>query len=411
MKTATAQDWKTEPLPDKHIVVRLNLSYSKNERQKIVKGAIPEQMEDKWFVYYDQGVLNFHRSWTGFCVYRVHTEDNCGELNLTYAQVNRDREQYSETDDDFDRRMIPYLIDLLLLKKPAHSPAGNRSDKDVLKMWSSVGKALFNVAPKEMSSADFIRIVPAQRFTGFPAPSHRPYAFYADAASLNGKSVAESYSLVKGLNLSSLESSKGLCSPFIWVHHGDQDGPLVNLKVNGNDIIFGELPLESLDAEKFVVLRVSRSAAVRNLDVFPATWKALSYIVSDPVRMGAREPGWDMSLDHYASARIHALFREVQADGEFGLLALKKTKDGLELSDLDRLPKESEERDYYSYLSRDSAFTDQIVELFGISSRCWHGCGYIGMPGKPVCRFFLLRNKITPYVRVSVLKGDAILKY
>ena len=62
---------------------------------------------------------------------------------------------------------------------------------------------------------------------------------------------------------------------------------------------------------KFVILRIFRSDANQELDVFPATWKALSYIVSDPIRMGARSAGWDMDLSEYASASVHALFKKV----------------------------------------------------------------------------------------------------
>ena len=59
----------------------------------------------------------------------------------------------------------------------------------------------------------------------------------------------------------------------------------------------------------------------------------------------------------------------------------------------------------YHYLSVDSGFTNEIVDLFGISHRCWHGCGYLGWPGFPLCRFFLLRNKFTPDIKLSVLGG------
>lgn len=412
MKVANPQDWKTEPLPDKHVTIDLHLSYSKKERQKIVKGLIPEQMEDKWFVYFDQGVLNFHRSWTGFCVYRVYSRDDGNTFILTHADVNRDVEQYKEVNDELDRQMISYLIDLLLLQKSARFPYSDGSEEDVIKIWSSVGKATFSVKPDD-SSTDFVRIIPTQRYVGFPAPSHRPYAFYADAASLKGRTIADCYSLVKGLGLPPMECGNKHCSPYIgsgWDSAvGDYDAPLADIKAKGKkNVIFEELPLKKLEKVKYVVLRVSRSDAVPELDVFPATWCALSYIVSDPKRMGARQAGWDMNLREYASASIHALFKEVQAGSDKGLLALTESKDSLGLNDLDRLRGKEEEFEYYSYLSRDSVFTNKIVELFGISSRCWHGCGYLGVPGKPICRFFLLRNKITPDIKVSVMSGKNV---
>jgi hypothetical protein len=58
--------------------------------------------------------------------------------------------------------------------------------------------------------------------------------------------------------------------------------------------------------------------------------------------MRAKELGWGMKPDQYASARIHALFSKVQDDGEIGLLALKESKEGLGLFDLDRLSEANE---------------------------------------------------------------------
>ena len=66
MKIAKQPDWKTEPLPDNHITISLNLTYSKYDQQKIIAGIIPEEIDDKWFVYFDKDILSFHRSSTGF---------------------------------------------------------------------------------------------------------------------------------------------------------------------------------------------------------------------------------------------------------------------------------------------------------------------------------------------------------
>lgn len=214
MKSSEESDWKTEPMPDRYTVIRFDHPYTKKDRQKIVKGLMPEQMEDKWFVYFSHGVLHFHRSWTGYCVYRVYFEDNDREFRATHAEVNRLREQYTETDDEVDRQMIPYLIDVLLLKKDAQFPSGAKHPEDILKIWSSVGKSAFNVNPAVDPLTDLIRIVPMQRFTGTPAQGHRPYAFYADIASLKGKSVAESYRIVKGMDLPEEIEKRNFCSPF-----------------------------------------------------------------------------------------------------------------------------------------------------------------------------------------------------
>jgi hypothetical protein len=87
-----------------------------------------------------------------------------------------------------------------------------------------------------------------------------------------------------------------------------------------------------------------------------------------------------------------------------------RLKERVGLSDLDHLP-EKDELVYYAYISKDSAFTNEIVDLFGISCRCWHGCGYLGTPGKPIVRFFLLHNMMTPNINVSMIRGKDLLPF
>ncbi len=270
---------------------------------------------------------------------------------------------------------------------------------------------------------DFVRIVPAQRFTGTPAPLHRPYAFYADAFSLHGRTIADCYRLVKGLNLPPKAgySQKEIRTPFAWnptpfawnpFPVRDPDSPLADIQVSPDGKPdYGEYPEAWLEQTRFVVLGVSLADAKAELDPFPATWRALSYIVSDPSRMGFQELGWDMRPAEFASARIHALFCNAHRDTGRGLLASRSSREDLGLSEFARLPTPDEELEYYHYLSVDSLLTNEIVELFGISHRCWHGCGYLGWPGFPVCRFFLLRNRLPAVVRVLVLDGHERFAY
>jgi hypothetical protein len=257
---------------------------------------------------------------------------------------------------------------------------------------------------------DFVRIIPAQQFTGTPAPPHRPYAFYSDGFSLHGRTIADCYRLVKGLGLPPTAGyyQKERRTPFAWdaLPVRDPDAPLAKLRpAVGGGVEYSDYPDEWLERTAFVVLGVSLGGAEDALDPFPATWRALSYIVSDPARMGFREIGWNMATAQFASARIHALFGEAHGRSNRGLLAARASKQDLGLCNFDRLPTVEEELEYYHYLSVDSALTGEIVGLFGISHRCWHGCGYLGWPGFPLCRFFLLRNLLPATVRVRVLDG------
>ena len=140
MRAATPSDWNTHPLPETRVEIRLSQRYSLPELEQIRQGVIPEEMEDKWFVYWLDDKLFFHRSWTGFCVYVVAFSCDAEGVTIISADVNRDPEQYTCTDDAHDSKLILYLIDTLLLRRPTAFPASSSTPAEAaLEQWSSVG--------------------------------------------------------------------------------------------------------------------------------------------------------------------------------------------------------------------------------------------------------------------------------
>lgn len=114
---AKPPDWKTEPLPIKRTVVALNRSFSRDEMERIQAGFVPEVMEHKWFIYWHDKRLFFHRSWSGYCVYIVSFARQGDTWTMISAEVNRDPQQYRSTDDEFDKDNISDLIDGFLLRR------------------------------------------------------------------------------------------------------------------------------------------------------------------------------------------------------------------------------------------------------------------------------------------------------
>jgi hypothetical protein len=150
MKVAKPADWKTEHLPAKHTTVSLNRRFTPDEMKRIKRGLIPEQMEDKWFIFFDQDMLHFHRSWTGFCIYKAYFQKDGDGYILTHAEVNRDPDHYMETDDTRDQQMVSYLIDILLLHKHTAFPSvSGNIEQNILMEWSLVGRAMLGKHPKQ----------------------------------------------------------------------------------------------------------------------------------------------------------------------------------------------------------------------------------------------------------------------
>lgn len=103
-------DWKTVDLPEQTAQFVLERTLSDEELQAIQEGHRPQEMEDKWFMYQEDGKLFIHRSWTGYCIYVVELSQT-GKLSVT---VNRDPEQYRETDLEQDRLLVEILINQLI---------------------------------------------------------------------------------------------------------------------------------------------------------------------------------------------------------------------------------------------------------------------------------------------------------
>ncbi len=154
MNNAKPTDWKTEALPSQRAAILIDRAISQDEMAQIRRGLVPEQMEDKWFIYWKDDALYFHRSWTGFCVFIVQFATEGDGWKMVTACVNRNPEQYRETSDDQDRKMISYLVDVLLLHRDVAFPSEEpSSEKSTLMNWSQVGRAMLGQHPHAQQDA------------------------------------------------------------------------------------------------------------------------------------------------------------------------------------------------------------------------------------------------------------------
>ena len=99
-------DWKTLEMPEENTMLLLQGHFDEEIISILQEGFKPIEMEDKWFSYEEDEKLYLHRSWTGYCIYIV--ELNIGDTHEVV--VNRNLEQYTNTDDNQD---IERLQDLL----------------------------------------------------------------------------------------------------------------------------------------------------------------------------------------------------------------------------------------------------------------------------------------------------------
>lgn len=107
MPEAKRSDWKTQEMPEKNEPFPLEMDLTAGELALLRQGHIPQEMEDKWFLFFEEGVLYACRSWTGFCIYRIPVSP---DGRIRGGTVNRDPDQYRETDPRRDGVMARFLI-------------------------------------------------------------------------------------------------------------------------------------------------------------------------------------------------------------------------------------------------------------------------------------------------------------
>ncbi|HEX4824082.1 MAG TPA: hypothetical protein VFV19_07195 [Candidatus Polarisedimenticolaceae bacterium] len=115
-------EWvKLFPPPVRRIPLGFNATFTPAETEQLLRAFVPRGMEDKWFIYFEDGWLRFHRSWTRFFIFGLrlaHRKHGDGVF-VAESWVNGDPEQYGADDWVYERRLVRALIDGFLLDKPS----------------------------------------------------------------------------------------------------------------------------------------------------------------------------------------------------------------------------------------------------------------------------------------------------
>jgi len=115
MYTATRSSWKTQPLPAQREPLELPLLFSDAEGERLILGHIPEDQDDRWFIFFENGWLYFHRSWTGACIYGLRLDGSPNGVRVVEAWVSAEKEHYKSLGPEHDVWMVQQLISSRLL--------------------------------------------------------------------------------------------------------------------------------------------------------------------------------------------------------------------------------------------------------------------------------------------------------
>ena len=110
MKEIATKDTRSNYPIDKPKKIHIDLQFTIDQFKKLSKGLIPQQMEDRWFIYFEDQWLYFHRSWTGFGIYkaRLIKENEKFIINEFWKEGNLDK--YGNNNDEKDIENFTFLI-------------------------------------------------------------------------------------------------------------------------------------------------------------------------------------------------------------------------------------------------------------------------------------------------------------
>ena len=91
-------------------------------------GYLPRSSGDKWLIFRRQEKLYFYRSGNGVLVYTVAFAHRGQGCEATAAFVNADPEQLDPLPEEYERRVLDYLIDRLLLEREVSFPLPDNMD-------------------------------------------------------------------------------------------------------------------------------------------------------------------------------------------------------------------------------------------------------------------------------------------
>lgn len=114
---ASRRSWKTLPNPVQRECFDLPLLFTDADGEQIIRGHIPKDMDDKWFIFFENGWLYFHRATTGSCIFGVRLDGSPLGVRVTSAWASRDTEHYRSIGVAEEKSLIEQLIRARLLSK------------------------------------------------------------------------------------------------------------------------------------------------------------------------------------------------------------------------------------------------------------------------------------------------------
>lgn len=101
MKIAKKSDWKLHDM-SRPVRINIDIKLTDKDYHNLISGLKPDDMGEKWFVYAENDWVFFHRSWTGYEIFRCKIENISPELYVINEFLcESNKEIFSFEDPEF----------------------------------------------------------------------------------------------------------------------------------------------------------------------------------------------------------------------------------------------------------------------------------------------------------------------
>ncbi len=137
------KSWKVVPIDSEIASMRFEQSYSEGEMDLIRRGYLPERMEEKWFLFFEDDCLYACRSWTGITIFMASFSKHAAS-KWSIDTVQMPSGALTEMGSEQAKETLQFLIDRLLLGRSSTLPMDSETDPEAaaVKAWHEVGKAI-----------------------------------------------------------------------------------------------------------------------------------------------------------------------------------------------------------------------------------------------------------------------------
>jgi hypothetical protein len=116
-RKAKRTDLKIHAMPKARALLHYQRDLTPAQYKRLRHGFIPESMDDRWFFFKEGEWTQFHRSWTGYCIFRVRVERSGNRWSVTEVWVNRNSKQYNPSDDRSALEELDRLFDIFICRR------------------------------------------------------------------------------------------------------------------------------------------------------------------------------------------------------------------------------------------------------------------------------------------------------